>query len=275
MNTNIKNLVDEVKEFGVAKTHVSEIFNEKDMGIFNEVLEYYKEFSSAPSIVDRCERIASGNPIRDRGKFYEITQYQHLGRPLNLDDPIIKLYMRETLIGAAEYFYSELPRVRNILTWIHPKNPQSKESNSQIWHRDQEDWKTLKVFINFSDITLENGATQYIKQTHHGAKYQDITNNFSGHSFPLKYQPPKENFTDLSGPVGTLHLVNSNGVHKGGLVKSGARYLSHAIYLSPKAPLILNGTLAAFDCYKWNNSADINSDTYKNLSDRQKYIIGK
>ena len=275
LNNFYKNIVDEVNEFGIAKSHVNELFDSKGISLFNEVVEYYKEFSEAPHIIDRCNRITSGNPIRDRNKWYEITHYEFLKRPLNLDDSIVKLYMQDVFIDIAELFYGELPRVRNIVTWIHPKNAKQDEWASQKWHRDQEDFKIFKVFINFSDISEENGPTKFIKGTQHGGQYEDITNNMNGKSTSeLKYSLPKENTVDISGPIGTIHFINTNGVHKGGLVKDGMRFLTQANFLQLSSLAIQRDILRKFDCYpKIGNYADVNSETYKSLSDRQLYLI--
>ena len=56
-------------------------------------------------------------------------------------------------------------KIRNPLAWIHPAAKNKKEIRSQKWHRDQEDYKMLKVFILFSNVNENNGPTQYIKET--------------------------------------------------------------------------------------------------------------
>ena len=274
-----KNLLETVKRDGIAKSHIKDIFDQQGIDLFNEVIEFYNEFLSNPEIVDRMTRIAKGNPIQDRSKWYEIIHYQHLKRALNLDDALIKLYMKDVLIEMAENFYGHLPRVRNIVSWLHPQNAIQSERNSQVWHRDQEDYKIFKVFINFSNIGPNNGPTKYVKETQHGGRYEDITNNMNGQSTStFKYPIPEENIVDITGEAGTIHFMNTNGLHKGGLVKEGVRCLTQANYLSPSAPA-LSRSLSTFDCFKEDgilkgNYADIESETYKNLNDKQKFIIG-
>ena len=272
-------IVESVKRDGIAKSHVKDLFDQEGIDLFNQCVEFYNEFINNPEIVERMQRIANGNPIKDRNKWYEIIHYQHLKRALNLDDALIKMYMQDIFIDAAEYFYGTLPKVRNIVAWLHPQNALQSERNSQIWHRDQEDYKIFKVFINFSDIGPNNGPTQYVKETQHEAKYGDITNNMNGQTTSVfKYPLPGENIVDIQGEPGTVHFINTNGLHKGGLVKEGVRCLTQANFLHPQAPAIERNILRTFDCFKEDgivkgNYADVESDTYKNLSDRQKYII--
>lgn len=273
-----KNIVDEVNTFGISKTHVNDLFDDRGMELFNEVIDYYDNFISAPRIIDRCNRIASGNPIHDKNKWFEITHYEFLNRPLNLDDSIVKLYMQDVFIDIAELFYGELPRVRNIITWIHPQNANQTEIASQRWHRDQEDYKIFKVFINLSDITSENGPTQYCKKTHYDGEFGSVYPQTYYENKPGgEFYPSKHNLEvcDISGPRGTIHFINTNGMHKGGLVKSGMRCLTQANFLRPSAPAITQTkVLKTFDCYpKIGNYADVNSDTYKSLSNRQLHLI--
>jgi hypothetical protein len=275
-----KSIVETVKVDGIAKSHIKDLFNQEGIDLFNEVIEFYQGFLSNPEITERMNRIAQGNPIQDRSKWYEIIHYQHLKRALNLDDALIKLYLQDTFIDMAEDFYGSLPRVRNIVSWLHPQNAIQTERNSQVWHRDQEDYKIFKVFINFSNIGVNNGPTQYVKGTQHGGRHEGITNNMNGGpTDELKFPLPTEEIVDIQGDRGTIHFMNTNGLHKGGLVKEGIRCLTQANYLSAEAPAITTYSLKTFDCFKENgivkgNYADKESETYKNLNDRQKYIIG-
>ena len=167
-----KSIIETVKGDGIAKSHIKDLFNQEGIDLFNEVIEFYQGFLNNPEIIERMNRITIGNPIQDRSKWYEIIHYQHLKRALNLDDALIKLYLQDTFIDMAEDFYGSLPRVRNIVSLLHPQNAIQTERNSQIWHRDQEDYKIFKVFINFSDIRENNGPTQYVKGTQHEGRHE-------------------------------------------------------------------------------------------------------
>ena len=89
-----KNIVDEVLVEGIAKSHVSEIFNDDEQKLFNNVIDFYNDiFLQSPEIINRMNLLAEGNPIRDKYKWFEITQDELLGRGLNLTDgDIINIY---------------------------------------------------------------------------------------------------------------------------------------------------------------------------------------
>lgn len=270
-----QSLVKEVKENGIAISSIEALFDRPTLDMYNEGVKFFNGFLSAPHIIDRCNKIAQGNPIRDKNKPYEITHYEYIKRAIGLENPIVRMYMSELFIDMAEAFHGVSPRVRNIVTWVHPQNPQKTETNSQVWHRDQEDWEIFKVFITFSDIGPNNGPTQYVKKTQHGGEYQDITNNMNGQSTStFKFPIPEEEIVSCEGRAGTVIFMNTNGLHKGGLVKEGVRCLSQANFLKPTAPVIANGvTLPKFDYNERVNSLDTSNNFYKLMSNKQRRIL--
>jgi len=268
-------IVEEVKQNGIAFSHVTELFSEGTLNYYNNVVEYFNNFLKAPHIIERCQRIASGNPIQDRGKWFEITQYEYLQRGLGLSDgDVIKMYLSPEILEIAEAFHGVTPRVRNVLTWVHPQNAIQQEIASQRWHRDQEDWEIFKVFIAISEIGPNNGPTQYIKKTQHGGPYGDITNNMNGKSTSeFKYALPTEEIVSCEGKPGTIIFMNTNGLHKGGLVKEGVRCLTQANFLKPNAHIIKIGKLPSFDYSDKINILDITLEEYKSLTKKKKLVI--
>ena len=274
MNQEQSRILTELNENGFAKSHVKSLFDPQTLEYFNKGIEYYNGFMSNPHIQERANRIAQGNPIQDKNKPYEITQYEYLKKPIGLENPIVRIYLSDVLIDIAEMFHGVVPRVRNILTWVHPQNPIQQERNSQVWHRDQEDYKILKVFMAYSDIGYNNGPTKFIRKTQHGGKYEDITNNMNGGpTNTFKFPIPEEEIVSCEGPAGSIFFVNANGLHKGGLVNEGVRCLSHGNYLNPSAPLIVNNVLGSFDYSDKVNILDRNSEGYKSLTNKQKEIL--
>lgn len=275
MNQLQSNIIQELKENGIAKSHVKDLFDNSTLRQFGNSLQFFNNFISSSHIQNRCKRIAEGNPIRDRNKWYEITQYEYLNRALGLDDgDVINMYLSPILTEMAEAFHGTTPKLRNVLTWIHPQNALKSEMASQIWHRDQEDWAIFKVFIYFSNITSKNGALKYAKKTQHGGKYGDITNNMNGQSTSqFRYSLPEEEIVIAEGEIGTIYFVNTNGLHKGGLVDEGIRRLTQANYLNPNAPLIQNGTLGTFNYSDKVNSLDTQSESYTLLTNKQQLIL--
>ena len=150
MDNKHKQIVDQVRKEGIARSNVKDIFNAKELEYFNSFADYYNDqYMANPSIIERINGIVQGKPIAgSSSKWYEITQYEHLGRGLTLKDGnFMNLYLSDTLVNMASYFYGETPKLRNIFTYIHPQSPATQEFASQIWHRDPEDFKIFKAFI--------------------------------------------------------------------------------------------------------------------------------
>ena len=277
MNELQNKIVKELNEEGISFTHVNELFNKETKTLFNKGVDFFKNFLSAPHIQERCQKINKGTPIRDRNKWYEITVYEYLHRALGLGDEggeIIEMYLSSEITSITEAFHGITPRVRNILTWVHPQNPQGSAYASQVWHRDQEDYKICKVFILFGDVTSTTGPLQYVKRTQHGGKYEDITNNMNKQTTSVfKYPIPQEEIVSCEGKAGTIIFANTNGLHKGGLVREGIRCLTQANFLNPNAPIITNKILPTFDYSPKFNSLNIQSESYKSLNENQKLIL--
>lgn len=274
MNELQKRIVEELKEDGISITHVDELFGDTSRNYFSNSLLYFNEFLSSPHIKERCDRISSGNPIQDKGKWFEVTVYEYLNRGLSLDDgDVIRMNLSPEILSITEAFYGTLPKVRNILTWVHPQNPSTGEIGSQRWHRDKEDESILKVFILFSEVGPENGPTQFIKKSQAGGKYQDISSLGGDGYGGLNYEIPEGELASCEGTVGTIIFMNNNGVHKGGLVKDGIRSLTHACFLKPTAPFLNNGVLPCFEYDSQVNLLDREGESYQNLSDTQKFVL--
>lgn len=274
MNQEQYRIVNEVKENGIAFSSVQDLLNEDQKGLFNKGVEYFNGFLKAPHIQERCQRIAAGNPIQDRSKWFEITQYEYLKSGIDLDNPIVQMYMQDVFIDMATEFHGVSPKVRNILTWIHPQNPLQQERNSQVWHRDQEDWEIFKVFVLFSNVGPTNGPTQYVKKTQHGGKYDKITNNMNGQSTSVFTFPiPEEEIVSSEGPAGTIVFMNTNGLHKGGLIKEGVRVMTQANFLKPTAPLIENGVLGSYEYNDKINIIDRGGEKFLSYSDKIKSVL--
>ena len=282
LKTVHKNIVKEVNEVGISKSHIKEILPQKDLDKFNDIIDYYNNYLSNPKVIERCNAISLGNPIRDKNKWFELTQYEHLNRGLNLKDGnFINFFLSEIFIEMAKLFHKAQPKLRNTLSWVHPQNALQKEISSQEWHRDPEGYKIFKIFVNFNDITPDNGPTQYVKETQYGGKHQFITSNVdgSGHKnkppgWPLSYPIPQENIVDISGPVGTISFINTHGLHKGGLIKSGIRCMGQGNYLSEDSYAISGEkNLKDFNCHPHLNCIDFKSEEFLSLSENQKHVL--
>lgn len=289
----LSKILEKLNNDGIAKCSLDEILSGKELAHFEKTLSFYQTYRNDEKIQKRIKNINLGRPDNKIQKWYEITANEFLGRELTLGDPIMDLYTSNPFIKiASSYLNDNQIRLRNVIGWIHPYTIFNKEIHSQRWHRDQEDFKILKVFILVNDVNENNGPTEFIKETQHGGKLDDITYNMTWldyhhkptlykkiknayvkrfRRYKFKFTPPKENFVKATGVSGTVYFVNSNGLHKGGFVQKGERHLLHGVYLRSDAPMIKYNKLRDFN--NSINKVSKKDDAYQQLNAQQKELF--
>lgn len=277
MDNFYSQIIETLRKKGIYKIPISKLLNQEQLQFFYQTQKLYEEVLEFPQVVKKIDSINKGVKWK-RKKHFELGSKEYFGRGLDITDGgLVKLYLQEPFIKIAELFHNTLPKVRNVLMWAHPYSPSNTSpSSSQNWHRDQEDYRILKVFINFSKIDINNGPTQFIPETHHdgnlgGMFPQPHYQGMKKYSFNIKDELQSQ-IVDITGDVGTVSFIDTNGLHRGGLVKSGIRLLTQATYLNPNAPLIKEKTL---ETYTSNgvNIIDYSSEEFNTLNTKQQYLL--
>lgn len=294
MNNSLKDrIIIDLNKNGITSCFLDQVISAEELKHFDRVKLFYKEFQKDPKIKQRIDGINKGIPNSEFQKWYQINAKEFLKRELTLGDPIMDLFTSNALIDIASlYLNHDKVRLRNVDGWIHPFTIFNKEIHSQQWHRDQEDFKIMKVFILLNDIGENNGPTEFIKETQYGGDLDDITYNMTWldyykkptlykklrnafvkryRRFKFRYEPPKDNYVKATGLSGTVYFVNSNGLHKGGFVKEGQRHLLHGAYLRADAPMIVYNKLKKFN--NSINKVEFDQEEYLQLNDQQKELF--
>lgn len=289
-------IIDELNEFGISKSTVQEILSSNEMKNFEDVLSFYKNSLNDELVKKRIYDIKNQNSfLKQKHKQYEVTHDIYLRGPLSFENlPLIQLYTSKNILKIAKEYLGDSIKIRNPLAWIHPPSNLKKEIRSQKWHRDQEDFKMLKVFILFSDVCDKNGPTNYIKSTKFGSKFGNLApnmiwakNHWSKYNkvlgkiynktreiFPFNYPIPRKNIVKATGKMGTIYFLDTNGLHKGGFVQEGIRLMTHCNFLRSESPMLIKGQiLEKLNSDKTFFSFDYNSETFKSFdSDIQKIL---
>lgn len=116
-------------------------------------------------------------------------------------------------------------------------------AGSQQWHSDPEDTVMCKVFLYFSDVGAEAGATDFLPGSQVGGKVRLRRFEAPGTSGRYYSDAEMENLlTDgpvpvkAIGPEGSLVFINTTGVHRGGLGTKD-RLMGNFIFVSRWCPL--------------------------------------
>tara|TARA_B100000925_G_scaffold288987_1_gene270972 strand:+ start:230 stop:1120 length:891 start_codon:yes stop_codon:yes gene_type:complete len=293
---NFDKILKDLKEFGISKSNVYNILNPNEIEYYKQLEMFYTDALKNENVKQKINEIKKGNTdLNGKYKGYEITHDEILCEPLTFNNiPLVQLYLSNNIIKVAKAYLGEEIKLRNPLAWIHPSTNNKKEIRSQKWHRDQEDTMMLKVFILFSNVTENNGPTQYVKSTNFSGKYKNIapnmtwlTNhwsnknsfvnkcyNFIRNKIPLNYPIPKDHIVKAIGEEGTIFFIDTNGLHKGGLVEEGMRLMTHCNFLKKSAPMLKNGMpLEHLNSDNKLFSFDYNSETFKSFDSEIKNIL--
>ena len=127
---------------------------------------------------------------------------------------------------AEAYFDGEFPRLYSLNNfWTAPA--ETIYTDTQAWHRDGDDRRQLTLFMFGTDVAaIDDGAHLYQRGTHR------IPDDKLGR--PFREDPPQPNGRSIvetvTGPRGTLMLVDTGGLHKAIPPKTKPRLLFWARY---------------------------------------------
>jgi hypothetical protein len=171
------------------------------------------------------------------------------------------------------------PKLVDITSWYtlpHKNEIDLNQYSAQIWHRDVDKIRDLKIFIYLSDVeTLENGPFEIIPNSH-TISLNKITyenkNNFRIYDDKIKNKKIYSRYSFL-GHMGSNFIVDTRCLHRGKIVKNKFRqiielYFSNSSfgkheYFNEFSRPRLN---SSWDSYEiWNNKINNNPQNYNSL----------
>ncbi len=163
------------------------------------------------------------------------------------DGALVKLTLDPKLLEIVAAYLGLWPRLHGVGSWLNVPTDDPAQA-SQMWHRDPEDLKLVKVFIYLVDVDEDRGPFTFIPKTHpFGANagkepaYEDrkrILDDEMNRVFP------PETHRVCTGPANTMILADTVGYHRGGKPRSGNRILLTFTYTSSwprKRNLLVSG----------------------------------
>ena len=166
-----------------------------------------------------------------------LLQIVDMDKPIRPDHPLLSLALDERLLQTVARYLGMYPLLHAAAAWYHFPVAQEAKA-SQLWHRDPEDLKTVKVFIYLDDVGPKQGPFSYIPGTQpFGA---DCLANPT-HAHPrrvldgeMEATLPRAHGLACTGPAHTMLVVDTVGFHRGGNVQEGHRLLVTFTYTSAR-----------------------------------------
>ncbi len=138
-NLDNKILIDSNKGFKILK--FSKIFNDHDIKILNNLIDYYKTIDW------------------DNDKSINRKKDFLLQKELRIDDNLN--FIVKAMLPLITQYIGSLPILAKASFWYSP-NEKNVSGRSQSWHMDSEDIRQLKIMIPIEKVNEENGALSLV-----------------------------------------------------------------------------------------------------------------
>ncbi|WP_194152294.1 phytanoyl-CoA dioxygenase family protein [Muricoccus nepalensis] len=83
---------------------------------------------------------------------------------------------------------------------------------TQLFHRDPDDWRFLKLFVYLTDVGAEDGPHVYVRGSHNTAA-QLRARPYQRAALEREYGP--RSIRTVTGPAGTTFVADTHGIHMG------------------------------------------------------------
>lgn len=166
--------------------------------------------------------------------------FEYLGRNPKFDHTSVyaRFALERNILGVANAYLGMRSRLRYYNVWhAFPSSLEARES--QLWHRDREDYLIVKVFLYLSDVEEGAGPFNYARGSHPKGNLRGEAGYFlegevrRSTDSQMARVVPRERWFKGVGPKGSLIFADTRGYHCGGLARSSARIMYTAMFTSP------------------------------------------
>ncbi|MBI4888580.1 MAG: hypothetical protein HY824_15900 [Acidobacteria bacterium] len=195
--------------------------------------------SSARKMLDRSRGediqaiLAGTSSPDDRKKDFLVNLFPSQGGT-HSSSPLLKLALDRKLLEIVSLYLGVWPCLHSIAVWLNYATEDPPEA-SQLWHRDPEDLKVIKVFIYLADVDEQHGPFTYIPKTHpfgaQAVRADACRTKRVDDARMHRFFPPTQ-WRVCTGPANTMILADTVGFHRGGKPTSGTRLLITFTYTS-------------------------------------------
>jgi hypothetical protein len=158
---------------------------------------------------------------------------------LGTDDGWLQACLSPRLLDTANAYLRLWSKLSYVDLWYTAPQAESAERvASQLWHFDFDDKHLLKAFLYLNDVDEGAGPFEYVVGSQPGGRYHDVRpwRPMAYGRVPedeVNQRVPLDAVRTFAAPLGTLILVNTSGLHRGGFATRGPRVLATATYCSP------------------------------------------
>lgn len=135
------------------------------------------------------------------------------------------------VLALVGYALEAKPIISMMSTWWSIPHP-GEARQAELFHRDVDDWRFVKLFVYLTDVDEESGPHAYVPGSHRSPKLREIK-RYTDAEVEAAY--PGRILT-ITGKAGDAFLENTQGLHRGVPPRSRLRLLYQVIYSLSKSP---------------------------------------
>ena len=216
-----KRLVRDLKETGIAITHLDELFPGKNL--LPELLAYGKNLMASnmkKSTKGFLDYVSDAVPVLDG------------------ENILVRLALDQRIIDVVNGYFDMFTRFFQAqLNVNYPMDPGSAPEHSQRWHRDLDDLRMCKIFVYFNDVDKDGGPFMFLPRSHYGGKWrnafpQTLPFGLYTHDAEVFATVPKKEIKICTARAGTIIFCDVSGLHCGGYVIKTQRLMLTVGYRS-------------------------------------------
>ena len=204
------------------------------------VLGRAREDANALLSQPHVQRQISARNSKEGVKWYVVRAFGYKPRQ-HVPDSFADILLNDRILGVVNSYLGVTSRLKYLDVWHNfAVSSSDPPIDSEMWHRDNEDRKLIKVFIHLSDVDDAAGPLTYLRGSQPGGPLGDLFPNDP----PTGSYPPENELqpwvSDSSiractGDAGTLVMFDACGLHHGGRATGKARTMLVATYASDAA----------------------------------------
>jgi hypothetical protein len=156
---------------------------------------------------------------------------------LDTDDVFCRFALQQSMLGISNSYFGMFTRLRYYNVW-HTLATRAQPRESQLWHRDREDFLIMKAFVYLADVDRDAGPFTYAPGTHpKGRVSREPAFALEGGvrrttDDQMAAIVARERWIEALGTRGTVVFTDTRGYHKGGLARGRDRLIYTCMFTS-------------------------------------------
>jgi hypothetical protein len=191
------------------------------------------ELEQAPQLAEARRQADEPDTIGDKTFVLQLLGENPLFEPESI---YARFALQPPILQLANAYFGMYTRLRFYNVW-HTLTTRTDARESQLWHRDREDHRILKMFVYFSDVDEGAGPFTYAAGTHRKRLQREPAYHLEGHVQRTRDEQMAEvlgpeRWIKTVGPRGTIVFADTRGFHKGGLARDHDRLMYVCMFTS-------------------------------------------